>query len=127
MLRPYFASHRFRRFLERPPHARLQLARIAEAAANRAVKVEDQIAVGRIAEVVVAGQVEDLDQRLDLAPRADWERVREAHIPRKVGVVLAQGVARPHRPAAGAADPVRRTSGPLARGRSERISGPGTA
>src|SRR5213075_1914062 len=79
--------------LEDPPQSRLQLARIAEAAANRAVKIEEQAAVSRIAEVVVAGEVEHLDDRLDLAARADTERTREPHIPREIRIVLAQRVA----------------------------------
>src|SRR5713226_8669225 len=59
--------------LEHPPHARLELPRVAQPRANRAVEVEQQVAVGRIPEVVGVEQVEDLDDRFQppLAPRIE--------------------------------------------------------
>src|SRR5205807_6392297 len=53
-----------------------------------------QVAVGGIAEVVVPREVEDLDDRLDLTLPSEIERLRQPQIPREVGVVLAQRVAR---------------------------------
>src|SRR5689334_5561721 len=79
--------------LEDPPHARLQLPWVAQARANRSVEVEQQVAVRRIPEVVAVEQVEHLDDELRLVPHADVERLREADVPREVGVVLAQRVA----------------------------------
>src|SRR5260370_11209132 len=59
--------------LEHPPHARLELPRVAQPRANRAVEVEEQVAVRRIPEVVGVEQVEDLDDRFQppLAPRVE--------------------------------------------------------
>src|SRR6266508_2480016 len=79
---------------EHPPHARLELSRIAQPRADRAVEVEEQPAVRRVLEVVVAGQVEDLDDGLELLARpSNRKGPRQPHIPREVGVVLTQRVA----------------------------------
>src|SRR3989441_13335073 len=43
--------------LEQPPRPHLQLPRIAQPRADRAVEVEEQAAVGRVLEVVLVGDV----------------------------------------------------------------------
>src|SRR6266550_6643392 len=114
---------------EQPAHARLELAWIAEPAANRAVEVEDEVAVGRIAEIVGARQVEDLDERLDLATLANSERVRDPHVPREIRVVFPQCVSlQDHAgrvPASVTTDAIGRAGGTLPGGLIVRAAGLG--
>src|SRR5437660_3774737 len=78
--------------LELPAHAGLHLPWITESAANRAVEVEQQAAIRRIPEVVVARQIEDFDNGVDSSARAHVERPREAGVQREVRIVLPQRV-----------------------------------
>src|SRR5206468_4860524 len=78
------------RLLEQPANARLELAWIAQPAADRAVEIEQQAAVCGIAEVVASGDIENLDQRLDVAACANVEGPRETNVPREVRVVLPE-------------------------------------
>src|SRR5207249_2139721 len=78
--------------LEHPPHTRLQLPRVAEPRADRAVEVLVRRARRGIPEVVGVGDVEDLDQSLELSPRASREWPRDADVLGEVRVVLADGI-----------------------------------
>src|SRR5207302_9372116 len=102
--------------LEHPPQSRLELARITQPGADRAVEVEQQSTVRGVLEVVGVRDVEDFDDqlRLPLAPRVDGSR--QPHVPGEVRVVLAERVARENADNGSArvsADPILRTPGTL--------------
>src|SRR3989441_9865713 len=104
--------------LEQPPRPHLQLPGIAQPRADRAVEVEKQAAVGRVLEVVLVGDVEDIERRLELLMAPEIDGARDAHIPGEERVVLAQGVPRQHAPVRAVAVGWRR--GPLTARRRER-------
>src|SRR6202165_5930507 len=100
-------------FLVDPVQSDLRLLRIAQAAANRAVEVEQQARRCRIPEVLGPQHVEHLHDRLEASPLTEVERPCQPDVPREVAVVLAQRVAL--QDVAVRADPVRGTRRALAR------------
>src|SRR5688572_16225182 len=98
--------------LEDIAHSRLHLARLPQPAPNGPVEGEERTAGGRVLEVVVVGQVEYLDDRLQRALGAQRDRLGDPEVPGEVGVVAADRVSLEH--VAVGADALARQGGPLA-------------
>src|SRR5437763_16834978 len=73
---------------EQPSYSRLQLARVAQPRAERAVEVLVDCGPG-VPDVIGVRHVEDRDQGFELAAQASGDRPRDAVVPGEVGVVLA--------------------------------------
>src|SRR5436305_3328275 len=97
---------RIRGGLENPPHisviagelpdeanAELRLARIAEAALDRPIEIEDEVRHLGVLEVLAVEDVEDVERRLGGHAVREVERLRQPEVERRVLIVLASEVA----------------------------------